>query len=163
MTLDMEIDSGAECSTIPWWIFHGKLANAYKLVETSVTLRQYDQSPLAVKGECHATVEVNDYVFEAVFIVVDMPTQYPLFGRDWMSCIGFDVTSLLQEATQVHCSSEGTMSVEAILSKYSNIFKDELGILKEIEASIDVEQGLFLNSINIVLCHLLSMRKLEQL
>jgi len=103
MTLDMEIDSGAERSTIPWWIFHGKLTNARKLVETSVTLHQYNQLPLAVKGECHATVEVNGCVFEAVFIVVNVSTQYPLFGRDWMSRIGFDVTALLREATQVHC------------------------------------------------------------
>ena len=33
------------------------------------------------------------------------------------------------------------MSVEAILSKYPDVFEDELGILKGIEASIDVEQG----------------------
>jgi len=58
-----------------------------------------------------------------------------------MSCIGFDVIALLQEVTQVHCSSEGAMSVEAILSKYSDVFKGELGILKGIEASINVEQG----------------------
>ena len=49
-----------------------------------------------MKGEYHATVEVNGYVFEVVFIVVDVPTQYPLFGRDWMSRIGFDVMALLQ-------------------------------------------------------------------
>ena len=42
MTLDMEIDSGVERSTTPWWIFHGKLANVCKLVETSITLLQYD-------------------------------------------------------------------------------------------------------------------------
>ena len=43
-------------------------------------------------------------MFEVTFIIVDVSTQYPLFGRDWMSLLEFDVSALIQEATQV-CST----------------------------------------------------------
>ena len=51
-------------------------------------------------------MKVNERVFEAAFIVVELLTQYPLFGRDWMSQLGFNVSALIQEATQIHSTSE---------------------------------------------------------
>ena len=38
-------------------------------------------------------------------------TQYPLFGKDWMALIEFNVSALTQEATQVHNTVE-TVSAE---------------------------------------------------
>ena len=43
--LDMEVDSGAERTTMPWSIFQEKLVDVCDLTPTTVTLRQYDQSP----------------------------------------------------------------------------------------------------------------------
>ena len=63
--------------------------------------------------------------------------MYPLFGRDWMTLIGFNVSSLIQEATQVHNTTE-VLTAESLCEEYSEIFKDELGILKGIEATISV-------------------------
>ena len=83
--VEMEIDSGAEHTTIPWSYFNQYLTSACELRPTSVTLYQYDKSPLVVKGECHTSVQVNEPVIVATFIVVDAEAQYPLFGRDWMS------------------------------------------------------------------------------
>ena len=56
----MEVDSGAERTTIPWSHFSNFLSLACELRPTSITLYQYDKSPLAVKGECQATVQVNE-------------------------------------------------------------------------------------------------------
>ena len=50
--LVMEIDSGAERTTIPWSIFQDSLGKVCDLTPTSITLHQYDQSPLKVKGQC---------------------------------------------------------------------------------------------------------------
>ena len=135
--LDMEVDSGAERTTMPWSIFQEKLVDVCDLTPTTVTLRQYDQSPLTVKGQCHVKVKLNERTFEANFLVVDVSTQYPLFGRDWMTLIGFNVSSLIQEATQVHNTTE-VLTAESLCEEYSEIFKDELGILKGIEATISV-------------------------
>ena len=100
--LEMEVDSGAEWTTVPWLVFQENLVQACDFIPTSVTLHRYDQSPLTVKGQYHATVQVNEHVFESTFIVVDVSTQYPLFGRDWMSLLRFDISALMQEATQIH-------------------------------------------------------------
>ena len=51
------------------------------LIPTSVTLHQYDQSPLTVNGQCHTTVQVYGHAFEATFIVGGVSTQYPLFDK----------------------------------------------------------------------------------
>ncbi|XP_065895620.1 uncharacterized protein [Dysidea avara] len=51
VAIDMEVDSGAERSTIPWNLFQNQLSAACSLVPSTVTLRQYDQTPLVVKGE----------------------------------------------------------------------------------------------------------------
>ena len=82
-----------------------------------------------MKGQCLAKAKVNDLVFEAAFIVVEVSTQYPLFGRDWISQLGFDVSPLIQEATQIHNTSEVVVTAERLCSEYSEVFTDELGVL----------------------------------
>ena len=135
----MEIDSGAERTTIPWSIFQDSLGKVCDLTPTSITLHQYDQSPLKVKGQCQVTVKVNERVIEASFVVVDVSTQYPLFGRDWMSLLGFDVSALIQEATQVLSTSVGGSTADHLCSKYADVFKEDLGVLRGIEATVSVD------------------------
>ena len=70
----MDVDSGAERSTIPWNLFQNHLSAACSLVPSTVTMRQYDQTPLVVKGECQVNVQVNDCEIQVTFIVVDAST-----------------------------------------------------------------------------------------
>jgi len=90
--VDMEVNSGAQRSTVSWKSFQEQLDTICNLMPMSVSLRQYDQSPLDVKGECQAEITINNKAFRGSFIVVDVATHYPLFGRDWMYLLGFDVT-----------------------------------------------------------------------
>ena len=78
INVGMEVDSGAQHSTV-LWSFKGQLATACCLMRTSVTLQQYDQSPLNVKGECRAEIRINDKEFSATFIVVDVCTLSPFW------------------------------------------------------------------------------------
>ena len=64
----MEADSGAERTTIPWSVFQEKLSRKCNLRPSSVKLHQYDQSPLVVKGECTATVQIQDQVIDATLL-----------------------------------------------------------------------------------------------
>ena len=121
----MEVDSGGECSTIPWAIFQDKLSSVCKLVPSSVKLQQYDQSPLRVKGECKAKVKINKRVIKATFVVVDVPTHYPLFGRDLMLLLGLDVATVIMEATKIH-----NMHEETVGSSPEQLFKEYLEVLK---------------------------------
>ena len=67
----MEVDSGAERSTIPTPIFNEKLATVCQLTPSSVNLHQYDHSPLKVDGESSVEIELNGRKIDATFIVVD--------------------------------------------------------------------------------------------
>ena len=128
----MKADSGAERSTIPWSVFQDKLINVCKLVPSSVKLHQYDQSPLTVKGECKVKVRVDKCVMDATFVVVDVSTCYPLFGRDWMLLLGLDLTVLINEATQIHNVEAGTgvSSPDQLFTTYADVFEDRLGVCK---------------------------------
>ena len=79
---------------------------------------------------------------KATFVVVDVPTHYPLFGRDWMLLLGLDVVTVIMEATKIHYMQEETVkssSPEQLFKEYLVVFKDQLGILQGIEASVSVE------------------------
>jgi len=82
---------------------------------------------------------VNDCEIQATFVVVDVSTRYPLFGRDWMHLLKFDVPQLLKRATQNCKPCIGTLSSQSILNDYADIFREDLGLLKGIEASITVD------------------------
>ena len=135
----MEIDLGAERTTIPWSIFQDSLGKVCDLTPTIITLHQYDQSPLKVKGQREVTVKVNENVIETSFVVVDVSTQCPLFGRDWMSLLWFDVSALIQEATQILSTSVGDSTADHLCSKYADVFKEDLGVLRRIEATVSVD------------------------
>ena len=86
--IEMEVDSGAErstVSTVPLSLFEQRLSGVCKLRPSRVSLYQYDKSSLTVAGECKTTVRINYRVISAAFVVVDVQKQFPLLGRDWMA------------------------------------------------------------------------------
>ena len=50
--VEMEVDSGAERSTIQLTIFQRKLSDMCQLQPSAVSLQQYDKIPLTISGEC---------------------------------------------------------------------------------------------------------------
>ena len=80
--IEMEVDSGAERSTVPLSLFKQTLVDVCKLKPSRVSLYQYDKSPLTIVGECQTTVRINSRVISATFIVVDVQKQFPLLGRN---------------------------------------------------------------------------------
>ena len=50
--IEMEVDSGAERSTVPLSLFEQRLSGVCKLKPSRVSLYQYDKSPLTIAGEC---------------------------------------------------------------------------------------------------------------
>ena len=66
----MEIDTGAELSTIPYSVYKEKLCNV-KLEPSEISLRQYDSTPLSVRGEITLSVQTADQNLSGRFVVVD--------------------------------------------------------------------------------------------
>ena len=58
-----------------------------------------------------------------------------------MSLLHFDVVQLMDQTTQVHHTSSDSSST-ALVEELSDVFKDELGVLKGIEVTIIVEESM---------------------
>ena len=119
--VEMEVDSGAERSTVPTPIFKEKLASVCRLTPSSVNLHQYDHSPLKVDGESCVEVELNSRKIQATFIVVDIAGKFPLFGRDWMRKLGIDLTVLMpQLVSSSHSINQS--ETDELLAEYIQMF-----------------------------------------
>ena len=70
--VEMEVDSGAERSTVSLSVFQQKLADVCTLQPSGISLHQYDKSPLTIAGECQAKVNINNRAIHATFVVVDV-------------------------------------------------------------------------------------------
>ena len=108
------------------------VAGICKLQSSTVSLHQYDKSPLMVAGECHANITINQHVLQATFVVVDVQNQLPLFGRNWIALLQFDVSTLMNQATQIHQTSENPLAA-GILVEFSDVFKTNWVYSKELK------------------------------
>ena len=117
-----------------------KLSHNCNLHPSSVKSHWYDQSPLAVKGECTVPVQIHDQVIYATFIVVDVSTLYPLFERDWMYLLWVDVSRLIQSTTQIHNMNSVLIPSppEQLFAEFSDVFQDQLGMLQGTKALVSV-------------------------
>lgn len=67
------------------------------------------------------------YIFEAIVSVANVSTQHLLFRRD--TTPWFDVSALIQGATQVNNTSEGAVTIKCLCNEYPDILKYELKVL----------------------------------
>ena len=96
----MEIDTGAELFTIPYSVYKEKLCNV-KLEPSTISLRQYDGTPLSVRGEITLTVQKADQNLSGRFVVVDnVRNQLPLLGSNWLQRVKLDWTRLYNQLMQ---------------------------------------------------------------
>ena len=136
--VEMEIDTGAELSTIPYSVYKEELCNV-KLEPSKISLRQYDGTPLSARGEITLSTQTADQNLSGRFVVVDnVRNQLPLLGRDWLRRVKLDWTSLF---SSMQLKSINVVNVESIKGEFPEVFKEELGMLKGIEVEIELQQG----------------------
>jgi len=83
----VEVDTGAELSTIPLALYKEKLNHR----PSTVSLRQYDGTALPTKGKVKVIISLNDQQVHGSFVVVgNADTQLPLLGRDWLHKLKLD-------------------------------------------------------------------------
>jgi len=127
---------GAELPTMPYSIYKKKLCNV-KLEPSTISLRQYDGTPLSVRGEITLTVQKADLNLLGRFVVVDnVRNQLPLLGRDWLQRVRLDWTRLFSGIQSINA-----VNVESIREEFPEVFKEELGMLKGLEAEIELQPG----------------------
>ena len=128
--LPMEIDTGASLSLISEATWKRLWPNK-RLLPSTVKLRMYTGEPLSVRGSMLARVKHGKHEAQLTLLVVrgEGPS---LLGRDWLQQLQLD----WYQVHQVHASS-----LEEVLERHAEVFKEGLGTLKGHEITIHVDQN----------------------
>ena len=135
-TLSMEIDTGSAVSLISEETF-SELWHQGKspcLESTSIRLRTYSGEELRVVGRAVVRVGCGGREEEELGLVVVSGKGPSLPGRDWLGRLRLD----WKEIRMLNVTPD---MLEAVLDKYSNLFKDELGTISGATAKLHVSPG----------------------
>ena len=138
--LEFEVDTGAELSTIPAALYHKTLTHI-PMHHSSVVLRLYDGSVLPTKGVITVQVKQGSQTVTGSFVIVEnVDNQLPLLGRDWLYHLRLDWPKLFHSGKysdpRVH-----TVHVVKWINEFPEVTKEGLGLLKGIQADIELEPG----------------------
>ncbi|XP_039518223.1 uncharacterized protein K02A2.6-like [Pimephales promelas] len=126
----MEIDTGAAVSIVSDAVYHKTLKHVY-LKPSKIVLKTYTGEPVTIKGVMDVEVELNGQSATLPLYVVK--GKYPaLLGRQWMEKIKLDWLT-------VRMVSRENTELRGVLEKHTDVFKDELGTMKDITAKLDIK------------------------
>ena len=108
------------------------------MARVKVTLRQYDQTQLKVVGSVQC--QVGAHRLTGSIIIVDIPSKYPLLGRDLLTEMDITLDMLLKQDSVKAIAMKQTGVEKEIVTEYNDMFKKELGLMRGIEVDIAVEQ-----------------------
>ena len=130
--LEMEVDTGAAASVISektYWALWPKQRRPH-LQDTSILLRTYTGEQLKVKGQavCYGgtTMSLN--------LLVVAGRGPSLMGRDWLYKLKPNLGIF---HTYIHVGMDN--HIQELLSRHSELFKDELGLVKGVTVKLYVD------------------------
>ncbi|XP_033109865.1 uncharacterized protein K02A2.6-like isoform X2 [Anneissia japonica] len=132
--IPMELDTGSSVSLIPETTYKKIFNSMPPLQQTTIRLKTYSGEKIIPLGMLTVPVCVNNHKGNAELLVV--PQDGPaLFGRDWLKNfpLNWQEIKVLQETK--------TSGLDEILDKHKSIFKDELGKLEKLKASIYITEN----------------------
>ena len=132
--LSMEVDTGAAVSLISYKRLKRVLPRI-KIKKTTVVLRTYTSEIIPVSGEVQVNVAYGEQRKKLTLYVTkeDGPC---LLGREWLTCIRLDwktigLAAMDKTRTRLH----------EMLKHYDEVFRDELGTMKEIKAELKLKEN----------------------
>ena len=132
--LEMEVDTGAASSIISATTYRRLWSKDHApiLHPTKKRLCTYTREPLDVVGVIHVTASYQSQTAELELIVVagEGPS---LFGRDWLRVLRLDWEHLNTIQSAV------TESLQPLLKRHAEVFKDELGLVRDAPDKIHVD------------------------
>ena len=124
----MELDTGASISIISEETWRTRLPKV-KLEQSKIILKTYTGEPMKVLRETEVSVKYNNQ--EAKLPLVVVKGRGPsLLGRNWLKVIQLDWRSIKYIPTEL----------ESLLYKYGELFKEELGTMRGVNAKLSVKQ-----------------------
>ncbi|XP_061584204.1 LOW QUALITY PROTEIN: uncharacterized protein K02A2.6-like [Cololabis saira] len=136
-----EVDTGCSVTIVSQkqYVKLRNLAIMPKLDTCPIKLKTYTGERLQVKGMARVTVTHQNVSRELPVIVV-AGSGPNLLGRSWLQALAMEVHSLHQvESAPNNPPKPGSTRLEEVLMKHDAVFKDELGTLKGIKATIHVD------------------------
>ena len=130
----MEIDTGASVSLVGEGTFKdirdGK--STVELQETSTQLQTYTKEAIPVLGSAQVPVEHNGQSL-TLPLIVTAGNGTPLLGRDWLAALQLDWRSIF--------SVGSSLSLQQVLEKHREVFKEGLGELRGMKAKIYIDRS----------------------
>ena len=128
--LEMEIDTGAAMSIISQQTYECEFSHL-PLQKATVKLRAYNGGRIPVLGQITVKVVYEGQVKDLPLLVVK-GRGTTLCGRNWLKELKLNWQQIK------YLNERKCRSIKEVLDKYSEVFKEELGTLKDIKASIIV-------------------------
>ena len=126
--LQFEIDTGASLSLVSEETYH-KLWPNISLQDTSVKLRTYTGTPLKVLGVMETTVSYDQQSVTLPLLVI-AGAGASLMGCNWLEKITLNWRSIHKVNFD---------QLQAVLTQYSEVFKPDLGMMKNFKAKIFID------------------------
>ena len=126
--LALEIDTGAATSLINEETYRNLWENPPVLQPAHECLRSYLGEKIPLLGSTRVNIKYGDQSADVQVLVVQ-GKRANLFGRDWLKEIRLDWGSIMKV---------GNTELEDTLNKYSDVFREELGELKDRQVKIDI-------------------------
>ena len=133
--LEMEVDTGAAASVISektYWALWPKQRRP-QLQDTSILLRTYTGEQLKVKGQVSVAVCYGGTTMSLNLLVV-AGRGPSLMGRDWLYKLKPNLGIF---HTSIHVGMDN--HIQELLSRHSELFKDELGLVKGVTVKLYVD------------------------
>ena len=127
-----EIDTGAAVTLISEETYN-KHYQDKPLQKSSLKLKTYTGEPLQVVGQVTVTVSYHNQQGSYTLYVVKGAGP-SLLGRDWLKHIRLDWKAIATTVNHIN-----SPSYQTLLDQYSEVFRDELGTLKSIQAHLEVQ------------------------
>ena len=131
--LSMEIDTGASVTIASLETFNAirEGESSLELTQSNVKLQTYTGEPIEVCGATQVQVKHNEQTLTLPLLVTkgDGPT---LLGRNWLEALRLDWRTIF------HVGSNRTL--QQVLDRHRDVFKEELGELRGTAAKIHIER-----------------------
>lgn len=124
-TIEMELDTGAAVSLISRELYDAQFCSL-PLRQVSIMLKTYTGEMISPQAVITVSVQMNKKRAKLPLYVVEGASP-PLFGREWLRKIRIDWREI-----KMICEE----TLEGVLQRHSEVFKNKLGTLKGMEAAI---------------------------
>lgn len=122
--IEMELDTGAGVSCVPFCIYKQKL-NFIKIRPCTIKLKTYAGNVVKPEGEILVDIEIKNVLRKCRLVVVKGASKV-LLGRDILNYFNISFKNseiMVNKISVANIDSE----ISKLISKFSNVFKNELG------------------------------------